>query len=203
MNLDDMKKVWHDMSDSTRGTMEAFVMQVLKAERFERQILRRDYIETAAALLVAVGFLPALFLDFGWISRLGVLIIMLGAAEAVIVLHWVRRKGAETPLDVPLAQYCRAERVRVERQITMLRWVAWWYIAPLIGGACLFVVGLLGRPESPVVALLECLLLLMFGVLGAGVHWMNQRAVDHQLIPLRDSLQQTEQDLANDVSGGS
>jgi hypothetical protein len=131
--------------------MEAFVMQALKAERFERQILRRDYIETAAAVIVVAGFSPALFVFKDWTTWLGVLIIILGALEIVIVLHWVRRKGGETPLDVPLAQYFHVERVRVERQIALLRCVIWWYLAPFIIGGFLLAVGTWFRrsPVSP------------------------------------------------------
>ena len=168
-------------------------MRALKAERFENQILRRDILETLAALIVVAVFTPVLFQVKEWTACLGVLVIILGVLEIVIVLNWVRWKGASTPLDIPLADYCRAERVRVERQIVLLRNVAWWYIIPCLSGVCLFVIGAF---HSVLLASPICLVVVYFGF---RLYAYNQHAVTTQLIPLRDSLQRTEQDLLSDA----
>jgi hypothetical protein len=194
MNLDDLKEPWKQRhSELMDSRVEELTARVLtRASAFEKTILRRDLIETAAAMVVIVFF--GLFMtqsSLPWVARLGIGLIILGAIEVVVVLHWTRRRGGRTRHDLPLIDYCAAEITRIDRQIWLLRNVNWWYTGPLLLGACVFVFGLLFPvhdvllPISLAAFVMFCVLVLIFGWIA---YRINQRAVRHELLPIREEL---------------
>jgi len=191
MNFDDLKQHWQQQVNTPAATES--LAQAAKAVQFESGIRMRDHVETAAAVFVVLFMGPLLFqLPIG-LAWTGVLIIVLGMFEIVAVLHWTRRRDAANPADLSLADYLRCERIRVERQMRLLRQVGLWYLAPCLGGAGLFI---LGSAESIWISLPVC---AVFAILGYGIYRMNQAAIARELIPLRDSLLQAETELAADA----
>jgi len=193
MNLDDLREPWQRRNrEFTGATLKELAKAVAtRAATFERDIRRRDWIETAAAVFVIGVFGSCVFQStFPLIARLGMALIILGTLEIVIVLHWTRRRGGPPGADLPLADYFSGQLVRVERQIWLLRYVNWWYSSPPLIGACIFFFGgLFAEPlpwqiSVPVFAAL-CGLVLLFGW---KVYRINQRAVDKELLPLQREL---------------
>lgn len=203
MNLDDLKESWQRRNGELAGSrFDEVAAQVRKrAATFQRQVLRRDLIETAAAVAVIAAF--SFFLlqgNYPWIARLGMAVIILGTIEIAVVLHWTRSCGERARRDLPLAKYCAAEIARVKRQIRLLRHVTWWYTGPILLGACIFFFGLLFSAPVPLHISVPgfAALCMLIGIFGWIVHRINQRAVTDDLIPLRDELAAVYASLAED-----
>jgi hypothetical protein len=203
MNLDDMRERWREhhgkWADQHFDPLAAEV--VGRAERFEDQIVRRDWIETAAALLVVGFFAMALRnLEMTRLMVAGVLLIIVGAVEIVIVLFWTRLRDLPPRPDSSLAEFSQAELVRLDRQIYLLRKVTWWYTGPLLAGVALFLFGVLwSLPALPpllwfsfVAAFSLCLLAVAYII-----HRINHRAVVTELLPLRDQIAAFRESLAS------
>jgi hypothetical protein len=194
MNLDDFKSSWRERHDEL-GRERLNVAPddiVARTATLERAIVRRDLIEAAAAVVVVA--IAAAFLwrvELPMVMIVGISIIMLGAIEVVAVMFWTRHRDARPNLDAPLVEFCRAELQRVERQIQLLKSVTWWYSAPPMIGAAVMTFGMLQAvPElSPLVrygflaAFCACFLVATFIIAR-----INARAVERELLPVRDDL---------------
>jgi len=206
MNLDDLKANWkQQQSKLADDQFDEIASRV--AERsswFEKTILRRDLIETAAAIFVAFGFGYPLVrhVDWPWLARLGMAIIIMGAVEIIVVMHWTRRRGGRARYDSPLTEFCAVEIARVDRQIWLLRNVSWWYSGPIILGCCVFFFGILiALPELPTWAWFVALAIFFaFLLLGWIIYRMNQQAVHTELLPLREELADTYESLTGKPS---
>ena len=192
MNLDDLKETWRqshgELGDSRVGELASQALE--RASQFEKTILRRDLIETAAAIFVIFGFGLFLREGFPWISRLGMIIIVLGAGEVIVTLHLTRRRDRRPQHDLPLTEFCAAEIARVDRQIRLLRYVNWWYSGPMLLGVCVFLSGILFSVPLPLHISVPafaafCVLILIFGWI---IYRINQRALRNELAPLREEL---------------
>jgi protein-S-isoprenylcysteine O-methyltransferase Ste14 len=203
MNLDEVKNMWQQRNGELAGDrVDELAARVLaQMSTFSSKILRRDWIETAAAALVVLVFAFFLQVDgFPWISKLGMVVSIVGCLEVVAVLHWTRRRGGRPRYDLPLAEFCAAEVDRVDRQIWLLRNVSWWYTIPLLLGACIVVLGvLLAVPELPLYVSVPWFAVFLAVIVFCGwiIHSINQRAV-RQTLPLREELAAIAASLSED-----
>jgi hypothetical protein len=194
MNLDDMRERWREhhgkWADQHFDALAGDV--VARAGRFEDQILRRDWIETAAALLVIGFFAMALRnMEMTPLMVAGVVLIIVGAVEIVVVLFWTRLRDLPPQPDSSLAEFSQAELIRLDRQIYLLRHVTWWYTGPLLAGVALFLFGVLwSLPAMPPFLWFSfpatfgvCLLAVAYII-----HRINRRAVVTELLPLREQI---------------
>lgn len=153
------------------------------ATRFGRQLRWRDRIEVAACVVVAAVMIPAAFRG-PWLARAGAIVILAGLVLVAFRLWHAQRLGGPGANDPSLsvADALRAELRRVNVQISLLESVAWWYVAPLMGGAVLLVAG--SHPASWFTA--------GYVLAAALIAWLvialNMRAVRRQLRPKRDEL---------------
>ena len=193
MNLDDLKNDWqHSHEEIPDGSVETLSEEIrTHADSFEKTIRWRDWIETVAAILVSVAFGFAMWAGgFPTVSELGMAIIVLGAIEIVVLLHWSRLRGGRTDVDLPVAEFSRECTIRVDRQIRLLRNVNWWYTGPIVFGMCLFFYGILFSIPIPLHISVPgyfafCLLSLL---LARTIYRLNQQAVTEKLLPLREKL---------------
>lgn len=107
------------------------------ADRFFRQIRRRNGVEYAAGALVVLMFgAIAAFAPIGPVARLGAALVALGALVVVWQLH--RRASAEAPPEAmamePILTHQRAQFVR---QRDALSRIGLWYLGPLVPGMVL------------------------------------------------------------------
>jgi hypothetical protein len=140
MNDQDLKSLWKSQSVESGD----FSLKQLQrdASTFERMINRRNRIEYAACLLVAL-----IFGTYGWFSpenavmQAGCALMVLGAFVIMVQLHRHASIKAAPGADLalPYVAYLRQE---LERQRDALRSVWLWYIGPIVPGLAVFVWGL-------------------------------------------------------------
>lgn len=184
MNIDEAKAAW-TVHGGDSPAYSGLVDKIRRTERFELTILRRDVIESIAALGVAAFFGSSLPERTSWMEWLGTLIVVLGAIEIAIVLNVVRIRGGRAPVDASMRDYCFHELTRTQRQITLLKNVKWWYLGPIAAGLIMIQ---LGSSDPWALKLLSIGLIL---AIFRWIHKLNQSAVRDSLLPLRNSLQET------------
>ena len=201
MNLDDLKTTWQQRhSETADGCIDELASNVVtRTSRFERSVLIRDLIETVAAIAVIVFFGYYIQQNiFSWITSPGTIIVIVAAIQLIVVMHWTRRRGGRPRYDLSLKDFCDAELARVDRQIKLIRNVNYWYTAPLLLGAAVFMFEMMfSEPDVPLLFTLSvfgvfCVILLMFGWL---VYWINQRSVRKNMMPFREELWAISQSL--------
>ena len=151
------------------------------ARRFDRTIRRRDWVELAASVVVALIVAPAT-LRGPLLARAGALIILGSLVLIAVRLRRARRNAGATDATLPVMAALRAERERVDAQIVLLETVAWWYMAPLAVGSVTMVAGFAGMSS----------LTVGYAVVMAFVSWgvvaLNARSVRRVLRPKRHEL---------------
>ncbi len=185
MTFDDLPSAWQDNNDNSLPPedREATILQVCRrVERVGASVIRRDLIETIAALVVIFLFGGAVVSVDSLVARIGAGLVMLWALLVIYKLHRTRTVQQPAPLDAPVREFCRIELARLDLQIQLLRGVVWWYIAPAIIGANAVFAGVAGLG---IASLLYCLATLLFAW---GVYALNIRAVTQHLVPPRNEL---------------
>ncbi|HEX2442344.1 MAG TPA: hypothetical protein VHJ77_00245 [Vicinamibacterales bacterium] len=184
MELDRFKTAWQKqpLEGAAARPLEDTMEDVRRrAARFNRQIRQRDLLESGAGLLV-IG----MFGYFAWLvpytaARIGAGVVIAGCVVTMIRLYLARNRNG-TSADMPALEFCAAELKRLDDQIRLLSTVGRWYLAPLLGGAALFVAGAGGPATSRVIVLL---VLLATAVV---IYRLNHAAVRNHLRPMRDEL---------------
>lgn len=173
--------------EMTRLTDEEILALVqTRSRRFQRQIRFRDWRELIAGGIVAVMIAPAA-MQSAFVVRAGAVIVLAGVVLTAFRLLRARRLGATRASDpaAPVATALRAELDEVDAQISLLRNVGWWYVAPLIGGSVLIVAGSRGRAGT--------WFTLGYTAFASLLAWaiiaLNRRAVRRVLEPKRQEIQ--------------
>ncbi|HEU4560834.1 MAG TPA: hypothetical protein VFS20_23485 [Longimicrobium sp.] len=189
MNFDQLAEVWRsdDAGTTVRSPADEVAAVRARAAGLARDVRRRDRLETGAALVV--------FPFFAWIaarapspvSAVGAVIVM--AACVLIPLRLRRARHGDVDPALPLAWALRAELARVRAQERLLGSVAWWYLAPLGIGVILVRVG------APGPQLHKAAYVVSVVALGAGLLFLNLRAVRREVRPLAAELERWLADL--------
>jgi hypothetical protein len=109
-----------------------------KARRFEAGTQRRNAIEYIACGVVIVGFAPMLLNPQSWMMQAGAALIML----AVVFVAWqLHRRGSVEATPQPGETLVDSYRRQLTRQRDAIRTVGLWYIAPLVPGMTLLMLG--------------------------------------------------------------
>ena len=195
MSLDEYRDVWQqEAEDGDELAGEELLSEVKeRSQAFDRKIRRRDGLEIAAAVAVALLFGYEAVTAASWLARAGAGIIVAGAGLVVWRLRRARRNGGARLAGRPVAERLRAELEKVDAQIELLESVLWWYLGPPTAGAVLFVVGTGGGLDA--VTLIAIALIL---AVGAVVWWLNQRAVRRDLRPRRRELAELLERIESD-----
>ena len=172
--------------EMTRLTDEEILALVeTRSHRFRRQIRFRDWRELIAGGFVAVMIAPAV-LRGPWLARAGALVILAGIALVAFRLFAARHLTTPGGVDpaLPVANALHIELDRVDAQISLLRGVAWWYVAPLLGGAILLTAGSRGLAGWSYTLGYT----VFAALLGWGIVVLNHRAVRRTLEPKRREI---------------
>lgn len=150
-----------------------------KRTEFERRVRRRNLIEYAAG-----GLVIPVFAWVAWLTaRAGEVVITLGFGMAitgmVVVLASLYYRASNLP-HRPESD-CRSHlRAQLEHQRQALASVPRWYLAPLVPGMMLVLVGSalpLARDTSWAAALVGLALpAVVIGAIFIGIAWLNRRA---------------------------
>lgn len=190
MNFDELKRSWKERNDKLAGENVDQLVDRLRTRSswFETTIARRDLREHAAAVFVLLFFGVSFFSLPTVMAQIGCGIIMAGSLLIMSTLIWSRR-GKPLMHQLSVIDFTKEQLLRVDRQIWLLRNVTWWYTGPLMLGIFVFVLGI-APPTGFVAAYLAgCVLFGWF------VHWLNQQAVKKQLMPYREELLNTLEQL--------
>ena len=198
MTFDELREPWKSGNAGVLsvGQRETLVMQVCRrAERHASYIRSRDLRETIG-FLVLMGMLAFIMFQnktvvSSTMTWFGLAIIVIASSHILYRFHWARMiEGANDP-DVSVRDYCRTEVRRLDHQIWLHKNIVWWHLLPLLGGAVIWFIGMVGIGGSSV------FYLGLLVATGIASHWWCQRNVRRKLLPLRKELQElaTENDL--------
>jgi hypothetical protein len=120
-------------------------------------------------------------------ARLAIVLILASMLFIVAVFLWARHPRASAGSSV--GEYLRAELTYVDRQIWILRYVAWWYVGPCWAGVNLLIVALRGATS-------RFAIVYFVVTLGASVFivWLNRQGA-RGLRPVRDSVLRALEDV--------
>lgn len=154
-----------------------------RTRRFRRQVRFRDWRELIASAVVAVMIAPAT-LHGSIISRTGAVIILIGLVLVAYRLWRARQFFTANDFDpaLPVAVALEAELKQVDAQIHLLESVAWWYVAPLLGGSIILVAGT-HRGAAFTAGYAFIVACLAWGIIA-----LNRRAVRGTLRPRRADI---------------
>ena len=144
---------WNDLRSRWRATEQpSSMLQMLgqihtRSDKLRGAVRRRDFIETAIAILI--------FPAFAWLAwQLGSRGIWLPFAFVAFILGWLvyvplrlraaRRALPQMRADMPTRDYLAAERDAMRAQAGMLEAVWRWYLAPCAFGIIGFVLSARG-----------------------------------------------------------
>lgn len=140
-----------------------------QAVRLQGRVSRRNRRELLAATLVAPVFLFYAWFFPHWLTKLGALLVVAGAAW---VAWQLMRRASARPLPQALAgRLLDFHRGELQRQRDALRTVWRWYLAPLLPGLLLFLCGRQienGHWQPGPFVIVAAVM--------AGVVWINRRA---------------------------
>lgn len=135
----ELAEVWKRSARASDDSSESAARVIARVRALQVHTRRRDRIETGVAIAMLPFFAWLVMKAPSMVSRIGAALICLGCLLTIFRLRQARRHDPDASLA--LADSLRAELRWTEAQERLLRSVAWWYIAPLCGGAMLFVVG--------------------------------------------------------------
>jgi hypothetical protein len=189
MELDDLRGAWTSIGQAAGGA--SVDESIARLRRLRRIVFWRDLREILAAAVVSPIFAWA-----GWglqmhggplAARLSIVLILAGLLLIVAVLLWARRPRSAAASSV--GDRLRVELIYIDRQLAILRQVAWWYVGPVLLGVDLLVVTARGARST--FAIVYVVATLAISVL---VIWLNRRAA-RRLQPIRDSVLRSLEDV--------
>ncbi|MDB6034209.1 MAG: Beta-lactamase [Verrucomicrobiales bacterium] len=188
MHDDALKKLWQEQRfDASRSLPDEKEIAAMKRKmkKFDRTISWRDGRESLAAIFIIIWFGRAFFKVPAPLAKVGCVILVL--ASVFICWYPIRKKRrvAKAAPDAPMTQALQCELEKVEVQIRLLRSIVWWYLLPLMAGALVFHFGMQPSLSSNIGYSAFVVALSVF------IYWLNQRAVEKQLLPLQRELEAT------------
>jgi hypothetical protein len=193
MNDDELKKLWREqplvLPPELTGTAGLATLRK-RMKRFDRILWWRDFREVAACVVIVVWFGSDYSKYPQPLARLGCALTILAVVFIGCRLLWSKRRAGREVPGASVMDSLRVELRKVETQIHLLRSVLWWYILPSLGGAGVCFFGVRRHASDRLV------IIVVFGLVGAFVYWLNQRAVRQYLVPLKNELET----LLGDVS---
>ena len=196
MTFDELRTPWQETncgSTSLEKREELVVRVCRRVERTGASIVRRDVIETLAAVFVILCFGRMFLTSDGVVAKIGAATVVLGAFYIVYRLYQARMDRKLSRLDDSVRDFYKTEIERLNRQIDLLRSVLWWYISPIMVGVNLMYFGVNGIGIGSIGYLIFTLFF------GWGIYWLNQNAAVKTLVPLRNELEGLLKELGETV----
>lgn len=186
MELDELKKVWKQQDSRKMNYSRSELMMLInnKMISLENEIKSRDRLEIIACTFLIIFYGIIFFTTNSiWKQAGSITIVLSGFFIWYKLKRTQHRSFDEDPSpDRPMKEYLVLEKKSVQHQKKILKNVAWWYIAPIGVGLCLFAWGFDSGPTN------KLLYMLVVVLLGGLVWWLNQRAVKRKFDPLLDEI---------------
>lgn len=186
MNEQEAKDLWKGQNvegQSAPTDIAQIAAMNTRMSGFDRTITGRDYVEIAACVFNVLFFgWNLIFRHHSALTQAGCVVIIVGSVFIGWKLIASKHRLAKAKPDAPVLDAVTAELKKVENQIGLLKSVAWWYLLPLFVGVLMFSWGGSGGVVFKVVYSVSILALFVF------IHWLNQRSVRNNLLPLKTEL---------------
>lgn len=185
MNDDALKKLWReqDLPASPMLSDEEQITALKRMKSFDRTITRRDYVEVAVCLILGIFFAgDLLFRDISALTQAGCLVLIASCGLIAWRLIGSKRRLPKAEPNAPVGDLIRAELLKVENQIGLLKSIAWWYLLPITVGLMMHFCG----ASAGLVANLVYFTIVL--ALDVYIWSLNQRAVKANLLPLKEEL---------------
>jgi len=189
MEFDELKKVWKNQAKQESGEYTKSEVMMLINNRMvslEEEVKSRDRLEIIAAVLIIICFGVILFTTNSVWKQFGSTIIIVSA-----VFIWYKLKSTQVESfseqlspDRPMKEYLHVELQRVQKQKTLLKNVAWWYILPIFTGLLFFSFGF----DSSLA--FQVGYMIFVALLSVGIWMLNQRTVKKKFDPLINEIQE-------------
>ena len=202
MELDDMKNVWQqELVLQNRDTDFASVRQAV--DKYDRKARFSWLLEISVGVLLVVlfgGFWLAMLITqtLHPLAHLGLFALVAGCA--FVVWKIVHERKVTTNDDWTLSAKLDIQIEKREKEIKLLKSVAYWYLAPLFVGIVLGTYGLhvnLTEDYLPGLSLWGywalCLLLYV------GIYFFNQHALKTKVRPVLEQLYGLRAELGRDA----
>ena len=201
-DLNDLQREWDSQPEYSEEKMNEIAELVrTRSGSMRSRLFARDLGETIASIFVIIVFGGCWFFATNAVTKIGIGIIVVGALEIIALLQIVQRRGRADFTSVPLKSFLLSEVRMLNRQISLLRHVAWWYLLPLYAGACVFTFGVASKDNREGERAFFIWFCVGYFIFCAFVWWLNQTARKKTLEPLRDAMQRTYDSLTALDSG--
>lgn len=206
MAPDEFQQAWQAQASQTRVTIDADLLRQevhRDQQAFRTMILYRDYGEVGVALLlIPIWFILGAVTKSPWTWYLTVPVLIWMAGFMLVYRRRHRQEPGEP--DEPLLQCVQRSLSEVEDQIWLLRNIFWWYLLPPSVTILIFFAHVCWLSSA-----LGWLPSLIFFLILAGslvgvyswIYFLNQRAVQLQLIPKRQELLTLQASLQDEGTG--
>jgi hypothetical protein len=194
MNDDKLRELWQQSPEPVPQIPDEQLMINMKTKmhKFDRDIFWRDVRELVACVFIICWFGATYFTHITSLARVGCVVLVVSAIFIGLVLVLAKRPGKHPAISV--REFLTAEKEKVDRQKGLLKSVLWWYILPIYVGMAIFMLGQTGIEAIT--------FLVLYGLLCAGIVWLNLRAVRKRLAPLSAELGQLLIDLPDNAENG-
>lgn len=182
MDSPDLQRLWQ--SQPTEYDPMTLAQIHHEAERLQARVRRRNLIEYAAGAVAMLFFLPVMVVGHGWMMRAGAGLVIAG----MLFIFWRLSRVGPARSPVPSAAGAGAalvdfQRDELIRQRDALRGVGTWYLAPVLPGFALLLLGRwFGAPAAHRTVANDHLIIGLAGAISALVLlviWLlNQRGAD-------------------------
>jgi len=200
MKFDELRDVWRQQGESKQpqpGDEEMTLEQTVDSLRQQiaknrSDILKRDVIESGIALVLMVVFGYAIFKLPTLMSQIGIGIIIAGLCVIVYRLRLRRHTDRSVDHSQSIESFCREEKRRLDHEISLLRTVPLWYIAPGFLGANIAFIGMAGVTTFSMLYLAGTFAFCVW------VARANAHAASEQMEPLREAVESLNAELDHD-----
>lgn len=162
-------------------------------EQLRRQVLRRDRLETWAAVAVAIAFALIAWHDASasnWLAAGSSLFVALWACWVPLRLR--RSRLPEVPFDLPMRSHLQRQAAALREQARMLETVWLWYELPPTLGVIVYWLAVRGYPKA-----LDWIFFAFTLLIGVSIIWLNRRVARDKFRTAADRVDEQLRHIAD------
>ena len=204
MDIKTVLSVWRHEDERvviSGDTDEAIKQMRGKQRRFYSSLIFSDFLEAGVAIVMGVLYIIlariSMFAGFQIVIYAGAAVYLTMAAFLILDRVRQERGWRNRSLDEEIRHYL----MRVNRRISLLRNVLWWYILPCAMASAalvvpMFIVTFDGWSAAPFfMAAVFGLTIFTAAVIFVWVYLLNQATVKNELLPRKEELERLLEDL--------
>ena len=187
----ELKDIWKKAGNTGIEISAGKMIDAMKERmrKFDRIIRRRNRREVAAGVVVIAAFSVMAFVFSPVLVKIGAVIVVLSSLYIIykILKHHPRKD--EASINIPVRAFLQNEIIKIDREISLLKNVLWWYILPPLTGMLLMIAG---EEKSMTQKIIRIAITVLIGAI---VYFLNQHAVKKDLEPMKKDLEENLKQL--------